>query len=626
MTVVLHDLLPARLRRSWAVEGLCPDLDLYSLFRARQVADPHRTAVIDAKGALCYTALDRKVRCLAEGLRVLGVGPGDVVGVQLPDGRGAVVADLALAALGAVTLPFPVGRVAPEAEGLLRRAEAVAVIAATEHRGRTRAADLLALAPTLPALRHVISAGPGAAPEGTIPLARLLRTDPTGFVPARPDPDGAARILVSSGTEAAPKMVAYSHNALAGGRGNFLASLLPDATPPRCLFLVPLASAFGSSGTAVTLARHGGTLVLLDHFTPEAALAAVRAHAPTHVLGVPTMIRMMLERLEPEGAGGTLPAPTALVVGGAPLDEATATAATSAFGCPVVNLYGSADGVNCHTGITGRTTPTSPDRRNGVAGALMVPRVPEVPEVSGALVVSGVPEVSEAFTTPEASTTPVAPGSSTAPGSITAPAPSKASDPPAPPIGIVVGRPDPRVADIRIADPDTHQPLPGGRVGEIVSRGPMTPLCYVAAPELDARYRTPDGWVRTGDLGYLDAEGLLHVVGRLKDVVIRGGANISPAEVERELAAHPGIRDVVCVGVPDALMGERLAACVVPRGPGAVPPLPELGAHLTARGLDRHKHPELLLLLDALPLTAAGKPDRGELRRRAALTPVPAEA
>ncbi|MEV7277168.1 fatty acid--CoA ligase family protein [Streptomyces sp. NPDC093111] len=593
MTVVLHDLLPARLRRSWAVEGLCPDLDLYSLFRARQIADPHRTAVIDAKGALCYTALDRKVRCLAEGLRLLGVGSGDVVGVQLPDGRAAVVADLALAALGAVALPFPVGRAAPEAEGLLRRAEAVAVIAATEHRGRTRAADLLALAPALPALRHVISAGPGTAPEGTIPLAGLLRTDPTGFVPARPDPDGAVRILVSSGSEAAPKMVAYSHNALAGGRGNFLASLLPDATPPRCLFLVPLASAFGSSGTAVTLARHGGTLVLLDHFTPEAALAAVRAHAPTHVLGVPTMIRMMLEHLEPAGTAGTLPAPLAVVLGGAPLDEATATAATAAFGCPVVNLYGSADGVNCHTGMEGtqRTEATE------ATEATEVTETAEAVEATEAMEEIG--------------------------GRATAERPAR---PAGASVGIVVGRPDPRVADIRIADPDTHRPLPGGRIGEIVSRGPMTPLCYVAAPELDARYRTPEGWVRTGDLGYLDADGLLHVVGRLKDVVIRGGANISPAEVERELAAHPRVRDVVCVGVPDPLMGERLAACVVPRGPGAGPALPDLGTHLTARGLDRHKHPELLLLLDALPLTAAGKPDRGELRRRAALTPVPAEA
>ncbi|MFE5298202.1 class I adenylate-forming enzyme family protein [Streptomyces sp. NPDC056632] len=564
MTVTLTDLLPARLRRSWAVDGTCPDLDLYSLFRARQVADPHRTAVLDAKGKLCYTALDRKVRRLAEGLRGLGIGVGDVVAVQLPNDRDAVATDLALAALGAVALPFPVGRGASEAECLLRRAEAVAVVAATEHRGRPHAAHLAALVPALPTLRHVIAAGPGTPPEGTIPLKALLRADPVGFTPARPDPDSAARILVSSGSEAEPKMVAYSHNALAGGRGNFLASLIPDAAPPRCLFLVPLGSAFGSNGTPVTLARHGGTLVLTDHFTPEAALAAVRAHAPSHILGVPTMIRMMLEAMEgaptgaadPQQAGDPLPAPTALVLGGAPLDTATATAAADAFGCSVVNLYGSADGVNCHTGL-GHTVPPT----HGT--------------------------------------------------------------------GVVVGRPDPRVAEIRIADPDSHAPLPDGHIGEIVSRGPMTPLRYVASPELDARYRTPEGWVRTGDLGYLDDEGVLHVVGRLKDVVIRGGANISPAEVERELAMHPSVRDVVCVGVPDPLMGERLAACVVARG-GLRPTRDELGDFLTARGVGRYKHPEHVLLVTELPLTAAGKPDRAALRRRLTdtrpLTPAPAPA
>ncbi|MEW2635468.1 class I adenylate-forming enzyme family protein [Streptomyces sp. NPDC048389] len=540
MTVALHDLLPADLRRSWVIDGTCPDLDLYSLFRARQVADLHRTAVLDAKGKLCYTALDRKVRCLATGLRDLGIRAGDVVGVQLPNGRNAVIADLALAALGAVALPFPVGRGTLEAESLLRRADAVAVIAAVEHRGNRHAADLSDLAPALPALRHVIAAGPGNAPEGTIPLSELLRSDPRAFVPARPDPDSAARILVSSGSEAEPKMVAYSHNALAGGRGNFLASLMPDGIPPRCLFLVPLASAFGSNGTAVALARHGGTLILLEHFTPEAALAAVREHEPTHILGVPTMVRMMLDGLE--STGEKLPAPTALVLGGSALDETTARHAARAFGCPVVNLYGSADGVNCHTGLSG-DTPAA-DRQ-----------------------------------------------------------------------GVVAGRPDPRVAEIRIADTETREQLPDGTMGEIIARGPMTPMCYVGSPELDARYRTPDGWVRTGDLGFLDGDGVLHIVGRLKDVVIRGGVNISPAEVERELAAHPLVRDVVCVGVPDEVMGERLAACVVPRTTDALT-LDSLCAHLTARGLEQRKHPERLLVVPELPLTPAGKPDRAALRER----------
>ncbi|WP_432066145.1 class I adenylate-forming enzyme family protein [Streptomyces sp. C10-9-1] len=542
----LKDLLPAGLRRSWAADGSCPDLDLYSLFRARRIAEPHAPAVLDAKGTLCYTALDRKVRCLAAGLRDLGIGPGDVVGVQLPNHRNAVIADLALAALGAVALPFPVGRGVLEAECLLRRARAVAVIASVRHRDFHPAADLLALSRSLPDLRHVVAVGPGAAPEGTTAWSALMRGDARDFVPARPDPDGAARILVSSGSEAEPKMIAYSHNALAGGRGNFLASLMPDRTPPRCLFLVPLASAFGSNGTAVTLARHGGALVLLDGFTPEAALAALREHRPTHVLGVPTMVRMMLEHLD--ATGEQVPPPTALVLGGAPLDQTTAEAASAAFGCPVVNLYGSADGVNCHTGLAHAVPPT-----DGT--------------------------------------------------------------------GVVAGRPDPRVTEIRIADPDTHRALADGTIGEITSRGPMSPLCYVGAPELDARYRTPDGWVRTGDLGYLDADGVLHVVGRLKDIVIRGGANISPAEVERGLASHPQVRDVVCIGVPDALMGERLAACVVPRGDRA-PTLEALGDHLAAGGMERRKHPERLLVVARMPLTPAGKPDRAALRE--CLTAAPA--
>ncbi|MEO3973861.1 class I adenylate-forming enzyme family protein [Streptomyces sp. CAU 1734] len=578
MTVPLRDLLPAALRRSWVVDGTCPDLDIYSLYRARQIADPHHTAVIDAKGKLCYTALDRKVRCLAAGLRDLGIRPGDVVGVQLPAVRAAVMADLALAALGAVSLPFPAGRGSREAVSLLGRSGAVAVIASIDHRGQSHAADLHALRTELPALREVVAVGPGTAPEGTVAFAALLRSDAASFSAVRPDPDTAARILVSSGSEAEPKMVAYSHNALAGGRGNFLASLIPErGTPPRSLFLVPLGSAFGSNGTAVTLARHGGTLVLLDHFTPDAALAAIREHRPTHVFGVPTMVRMMLERLQ-DAPAGELPAPTALILGGSPLDEATATAAARAFGCPVVHLYGSADGVNCHTGLGG----TGDGDGAGEAGRTEEGRTEEG-------------RTGGAGRTGETGTASADAGP-----------------------GVAVGRPDPRVAEIRITCPETHQPLAGGEIGEIVARGPMTPLCYVGAPELDARYRTPEGWVRTGDLGLLGPDGVLRVVGRLKDLVIRGGANISPAEVEGELITHPGVRDVVCVGVPDALMGERLAACVVPRAGGA-PELGELCGHLTGRGVARAKHPERLLVVAELPLTPAGKPDRQELRRLAAV-------
>jgi acyl-CoA synthetase (AMP-forming)/AMP-acid ligase II len=539
MSVALHDLVPRTLRRTWAADGSYPDLDLYSLFRARRCQHPHRTALADNEGEVTYAQLDTLARQLATGLAARGVHAGDVVGVQLPNCRAAVITDLALAALGAVALPFPAGRGMREAESLLRRSEAVGVLAATQFRGHTHAADLAQLLGRSPTLRFVVAVGTDSAPENCVPFAELFTGDDYEFVPARPDPDAAARILVSSGSESEPKMVAYSHNALAGGRGNFMASLLTDDRPPRSLFLVPLATAFGSNGTAVTLARHGGALILLDHFSPVEALAATERHRPTHVLGVPTMIRMMLEN----GAAETdTSAVTALVLGGSQLDATTAREARRAFGCTVVNLYGSADGVNCHTDIN------EIHAQDGISGVL-------------------------------------------------------------------VGRPDPRVAQIRIDRIDTGRIAAPGETGEIVARGPMTPLCYVADPRLDSRYRTSDGWVRTGDLGVLDPAGRLHVVGRLKEIVIRGGANISPAEVERILATHPDVRDVACIGVPHDVLGERLAACVVPR-PGSVVDLEGLCAHLAANGLERGKHPESLLLLDALPLTPAGKPDRAALRTR----------
>ncbi|MFF5213278.1 class I adenylate-forming enzyme family protein [Streptosporangium sp. NPDC000396] len=531
MTLRLDDLVPAALRREWAADGTCPDLGLYALFRAHRLAAPDRVAVIDAAGELTYAELDRSARSAAAGLRRLGVCEGDVVGVQLPNGRDAVVADLALAALGAVALPFPVGRGITEAVSLLGRSGARAVIAAIDHRGTAHARELMIAAEKLPGLRAVIAAGSQEPPAGSVAWSEVLHADGRTFVPARPDPDGAARILVSSGSESEPKMVAYSHNALAGGRGNFMATLIPDANPPRCLFLVPLASAFGSNGTAVTLARHGGCLVLLHHFSPQAVLAAIGEHWPTHVLAVPTMIRMMLDqpRTKP------MPPMTALVLGGAELDAATAAEAGKMFGCPIVNLYGSADGVNCHSGFR--------------------------------------------------------------------PAPEGDPGP-----GVVVGLADPRVAEIRITPASDEEEF-----GEIIARGPMTPMCYVGAPELNRRYRTADGWVRTGDLGMIDADGRLRLVGRLKRIVIRGGANISLAEVEHALATHPGVREAVCLGVPDQVMGERLAACVVPR-PGRAPDIAGIASHLLRQGLEHAKHPEHLLLVEELPLTPAGKPDRDALR------------
>jgi cyclohexanecarboxylate-CoA ligase len=148
--------------------------------------------------------------------------------------------------------------------------------------------------------------------------------------------------------------------------------------------------------------------------------------------------------------------------------------------------------------------------------------------------------------------------------------------------------------------------------GELQVRGPEVCVGY-----LDARHNADafdaDGWFRTGDLATLDGDGWLTIVGRLKDVIIRGGENISTAEVEHELEAHPAVRHAVVVGYPDKLMGERVAAFVVGEPSFDVD---AARAWFETRSVARFKTPERVIVVDALPTLPTGKPDRDALRAR----------
>ncbi len=148
--------------------------------------------------------------------------------------------------------------------------------------------------------------------------------------------------------------------------------------------------------------------------------------------------------------------------------------------------------------------------------------------------------------------------------------------------------------------------------GEIRARGPHRMLGYVDS-SLDGEAFDADGWFRTGDLGHLDDDGYLVVTGRLKDVIIRKGENISAQEVEHLLHEHVAVADVAVVGLPDPERGERVCAVVVPAvAPG--PTLDDLVAHLRARDLMPQKLPEQLVLLDELPRNGVGKVRKDVLR------------
>lgn len=170
-------------------------------------------------------------------------------------------------------------------------------------------------------------------------------------------------------------------------------------------------------------------------------------------------------------------------------------------------------------------------------------------------------------------------------------------------------------ARLRISDPATGRAQPAGTVGELWLRGPELFVGYADPDQTEAALSR--GWFRTGDLATVDREGWLTIVGRIKDIIIRGGENIAAAEVEAALEAHPDVVQAVVVGSPDARLGERVCAFVVTR---AGFDLTECRSWFERAGIARYKTPERIVPVDELPLLSAGKPDRAALRDRAAAT------
>jgi acyl-CoA synthetase (AMP-forming)/AMP-acid ligase II len=152
--------------------------------------------------------------------------------------------------------------------------------------------------------------------------------------------------------------------------------------------------------------------------------------------------------------------------------------------------------------------------------------------------------------------------------------------------------------------------------GELWVRGPELFSGYTS-PDRNIDAFTDDGWFRTGDVGTIDDDGWLTVVGRIKDVIIRGGENIAAAEVEAVLESHPDVRHAVAVGAPDARLGERVVA-FVQLMPQSSFGLDECRAWFETRGIARFKTPERVVAVSELPVLAAGKPDRAALRALAA--------
>jgi cyclohexanecarboxylate-CoA ligase len=188
------------------------------------------------------------------------------------------------------------------------------------------------------------------------------------------------------------------------------------------------------------------------------------------------------------------------------------------------------------------------------------------------------------------------------------------------------GRPDvdwqQRIAKIthtRLMDPESGaEVLAPDQPGEMQIRGPVVFDGYFAAPEITARSFTADGWFRTGDLFQIDATGRYYqFVGRLKQLINRGGVKISPDEIDAVLAEHPDVAEGAVVGYPDEVMGERICAVVVPKA-GKTITVETLQDHFRARDLAKFKWPERVRIVERLPRNPLGKVVRGEIAQIAA--------
>lgn len=178
-----------------------------------------------------------------------------------------------------------------------------------------------------------------------------------------------------------------------------------------------------------------------------------------------------------------------------------------------------------------------------------------------------------------------------------------------------VGCPMPGI-EVRIADPDTCEELPRGQTGEILCRGYNVMKGYYKMPAETARAVTPDGWLHSGDLGVMDENGYVRVTGRIKDMIIRGGENVYPREVEEFLMGMPGVMDVQVVAVPSRKYGEEVAAFIVPRKGATVAPE---DVRAFCRGhIAWYKIPRHIAVVPAFPQTASGKIQKFRLREMAA--------
>lgn len=532
-----------------------------SLFREAVAARPQAEALIDAPNRqalvgtapqrLTYEVLDRRVDALCHALSALGVGRGDVVATQFPNIVEGVLAFLACARMGAILSPVAMAYRGHELRQILPSIEPKAYLTVGEFHGCDHTALLLELKAEGVTEAAVVSLAE-AAPAGAHGFEELMAKAPATPFTAPADLDAAEALTIcwTSGTEAMPKGVPRHHDHWVVN-GEALVEAAGLRAGDTILNPFPLINIAAIGGMVMTWLLAQGRLVQHHPFDLPIFLKQMQDEGVAYTVAPPAVLNMLLQN-EALLDKADLSKLRCLGSGSAPLSPWMVRGWQERHGVTVMNVFGSNEGTSLFS--TGEAIP-DPELR-----ARYFPRF-------GA---KGV-DWPASF-----------------PGKIRT----------------------------RLVDVDTGEEITApGRDGELRIAGAMTFDGYWKAPEITRAAFDAEGWFRTGDLFEIapDEGGRYYrFVGRCKEIIIRGGLNISPAELDVLIEGHPKVREASCAAYPDERLGERVCA-VVALKPGESLTLEELNAHLKAHDIATFKLPEKLRIVDALPRNALGKVLRREL-------------
>ncbi|PZS20920.1 MAG: long-chain-fatty-acid--CoA ligase [Pseudonocardiales bacterium] len=501
--------------------------NLATILRESAQADPDKAVLRFAGSSVTYAELDSESGRFAAGLSGAGLGPGDVVAVQLPNFPEFLVAYFGTLKAGMTMLPLNPLLRAPEIAYHL--ADSHARLLVTSPMFLDQAAKAAGDVPLV-----VVPMPGGEVPDGFRPFAALL-ADPspdwvTGDIVAT-NADDTAVIIYTSGTTGKPKGAELTHfqlymNCTVAGE------LFGARADDTVLAVLPFFHVFGLSSVLNVSVRFGSTLSAVARFEAKPVLDVIETDGVTVVLGVPTMLQALMA----EGTDGRDLARLRIAIsGGASLPGDVLRAFEAKFGIVVLEGYGLSE-----------TASTSSFNSSAEARKVLS-------------------------------------------------------------IGQPIWGVEMRVVD----DQDRRLPVGADNIGEIVIRGHNVMKGYLGRPD-DTAAAFRNGWFHTGDLGYVDDDGFFFIVDRSKDLVIRGGYNVYPREIEEVLYAHPAIAEAAVIGKPHESLGEEVVA-VVALVPGESLTSEDVIAYCKER-LAMYKYPREVRFVDSLPKGPTGKILKAELR------------